>query len=117
MSDIKDVKLNGNIYSVTRIMNRNGVENDGFGDSGRMFNCINFDIDEITHGEIKVGCSVQCGSYLARLFGWQDWIVTTPVTEILSVNDDQTEVKFKTQNSTYMAKAWGSKNELSGGEG
>lgn len=103
---LNEVKLNGQCYSLRRIKNKEGVENDGFGDSGRMFNCINFDIDEITHGEIKVGCSVQCGSLLARSFGWQDWVVTTPVTEIVRVNEDRTEVEFKTQNSTYIAKAW-----------
>lgn len=108
-----DIKLKGTHFSLKRILNKAGVKNDGFGDSGLMFNCIAWRDDEcktpiVTHGEIKLGCSIQCGTPFARTMQWQDYVVTTPVTKILSVKEEngKMEVKFKTLNSTYIATSW-----------
>src|ERR1700735_2152390 len=96
-----DIKLKGKHFSLKRILNKEGVKNDGFGDSGLMFNCIAWSDDDskpatITHGEIKLGCSIQCGTPFARMFDWQDYVVTTPVTKIISViyEDGKMEVTF-----------------------
>lgn len=93
------VKLNGGIYYLKR-------ERDGAGDSGRMLNAINPNTAQVeATGEIIVGCCVQCGSPFAGTYSKQDWWLTTPVTEILKVNEDATEVEFKTGNSIYTIKA------------
>lgn len=95
---ITNVKLNGSRYSLVR-------DGDGAGDSGRMLNAIHPEIMEDIPGQIIIGYLIQCGSRFPRSMQWQDWWLTTPVVEILSVNDDRTEVKFKTKNSTYTVRA------------
>jgi hypothetical protein len=51
------------------------------------------------NGEIRIGHPT-VGLNLDR------WVVTTPVTQILSVNKDKTEIKFKTKNSIYTLTAF-----------
>ena len=93
------VKLNGGRYSLYR-------ERDGAGDSGMMLEAIDPDTGEVvSHGEIIIGHSIKCGSPLARTFG-SDWWITTPVTEILEVNEEKTEARVKTGNSIYKVKAF-----------
>lgn len=89
-------------YSLTR-------DRDGKGDSGMMFRSINPETGEQEGeaGDIIVGCCIQCGTPFARTFG-QDWWLTTPVTEILSCEEEGESkvVKFKTRNSNYTAKTF-----------
>lgn len=97
---ITEVKLNGGKYNLRR-------DSDGIGDSGTMLNCIDVNNGMVeAQGEIRVGYCVQCGSHYARSYSQQDWWMTTPVTEILFVNEDKTEVKFKTRNSYYTVRAF-----------
>jgi hypothetical protein len=93
------VVLNGSQFSLRR-------DTDGAGDSGPMFNSINPKTEEMTHGVVQVGDCLQCGSVSARSYSYQDWWCTTPVTEILEVNEDNTEVKVKTNNSYYTIRAF-----------
>lgn len=102
------VKLKGGVYSLSRIGDRAG-------DSGRMFRAIGPKGKQVgKDGLIKVGCAVQCGTYFARSYENQDWWMTTPVTKILSVKTISGDlpsikvmiVKFKTKNSTYIAKGF-----------
>jgi len=98
MDEITEVKLNGKRYSLRR-------ESDGRGDSGMMLNAIcPKEFKAVDKGVIKVGYAVQCGSPFARTMDNQDWWCTTPVSKILSVNDDKTEVRFKTGNSIYICR-------------
>ena len=79
---------------------------DGAGDCGPML--FGFGLDEggndiinTPNGSIKVGFAVECGSVYARTTSWQDYWMTTPITEILEINDDKSFVRFKTKNSEY----------------
>ena len=106
---MKSVVLKPGRLSLTR-------KRDGAGDSGPMWRL--FDgpktiesneyvwVDDAKPGEIRVGCGIRCGSITARSFSAQDWWQCSPVTEILKVNDDKTEVEFKTGNSIYIAKSF-----------
>jgi hypothetical protein len=95
-------------YSLRRIR-------DGAGDSGPMFLAVNNkeSLKQKTlvyykiPGTIKVGSSVRCGTPFTRSHQEQDYWHTTQVKQILTVNKDRTEVKFKTMNgSTYIAKSF-----------
>jgi len=58
------------------------------------------------HGEIHVGCKIECGAITARTYGMQDFWLTTEVTEFLDVvetEDGVTKVTFQTRNSVYEA--------------
>ena len=89
------ITLAGSTYHLSR-------ERDGAGDSGPMLNAINPSGERVgENGELHLGCSVQCGSFYARTMQWQDWWLTTPITEFLEISEDKTKVKFKTGNSIY----------------
>lgn len=94
------VIMNEGYYICTR-------DDDGKGDSGPML----ISIDPVTNeavgknGEIRIGCLVKCGSMLARSYTAQDWWLTSKVIQILKVNKDRTEVKFRTLNSTYTVRS------------
>jgi hypothetical protein len=56
------------------------------------------------NAEPEVGCCMQVGSPYARSFSSRDWWMTTPVTEIVSREEEEdgtVTVVFKTKNSTY----------------
>lgn len=105
---MKSVVLKPGRFSIQR-------ERDGAGDSGPMWRLFDYDksveavdyfwIEDAEPGEIRIGCGIRCGSINGRSFSGQDWWQTTGVTEILEVNDDKTEVKFKTGNSIYTARS------------
>ena len=54
-----------------------------------------------------VGWALKVGSPIARTYSWQDYWMTTPVTEIVELveNKEGLYVKFKTGNSLY--EFWG----------
>lgn len=82
-------------YSLRRV-------DDGAGDSGGLSCLIKDEAGKIIteyNAKPKVGYSVQVGSITARTFGYQDYWVTTPVTEILEEKDNY--VRFRTRNSEY----------------
>jgi hypothetical protein len=83
-------------------------EDQSVGDSGPAFECLDPETLEIVGvaGEIRVGHLAKCGSIFARSYQSQDWWRTSPVLEILSVNEDSTEVKFRTRSRTYVAKSF-----------
>jgi hypothetical protein len=60
-------------------------------------------------GEVHVGCHIQCGSINGRSYSSQDYWTTTKVTEIIEAAEDNSWVRFKTKNSTYVAGILGSK--------
>lgn len=78
-------------------------DRDGAGDAG--FSLVS--LDPITgervgeHGELHLGARIQCGSHYARSYTYQDWWMTTAITEFLEVSEDNSYVKFKTGNSVY----------------
>jgi len=81
----------------------------GCGDSGPVLHPVDRNSGSIAsvgdNGEIRVGMSVLCGSLTARTYNCQDWWLTTAVEEIVEVNEDRTEVKFRTHSGTlYTAK-------------
>ena len=82
-------------YRLTRLR-------DGAGDSGPMSQTIEWDDDEkatiCENARPKVGASMIVGSYMASYL-WQDWWMTTPVTEI--IEETENYCRFKTQNSEY----------------
>lgn len=96
---MKKIKLKGQRFSLRR-------ERDGAGDSGLLFTPFDWKNHEETGetGEIIVGLGIKCGSHYARTMQYQDWWLTTPVTEIISISSDQKEAKFRTGNSVYIAK-------------
>ena len=49
-----------------------------------------------------IGCRLLVGTVTAVTFSTRDWWMTTPITEIISENDE--EIKFKKTNSTYTFK-------------
>jgi hypothetical protein len=57
-------------------------------------------------GEVRVGCAIRIGSFYASSYSSQDWWQTTEIIEILDVNKDKTEIRFKTSNSEYIAKSF-----------
>lgn len=89
------VKVTGSRYSLSRV-------GDGVGDSGGRLEAINPLTAKVESGfgVIKVGFCVLCGSIGTRTFGNDFWL-TTPVTEILEIGEDNKYVKFKTKNSVY----------------
>lgn len=93
---MKKIKLKGSRFHLSR-------ESDGEGDSGHLLVSINPDTMDSYQNEIRVGCCVQCGSLYARSMQWQDYWMTTPVTEILEVTTNT--VKFKTKNSIYIVES------------
>lgn len=95
------VQLKPGKYGLSRI-----EPNDGAGDSGPVLISRDPENDfkrKGEFGEIHVGCRIECGSITARSYSAQDYWLTSLVTEILSVNEDRTEVIFKTGNSKYKA--------------
>jgi hypothetical protein len=82
-------------YRLTRLR-------DGAGDSGPMSQTIEWDDDEkatiCENARPKIGASMIVGSYMASYL-WQDWWMTTPVTEI--IEETENYCRFKTQNSEY----------------
>jgi hypothetical protein len=81
---------------------------DGAGDSGGMLISIDPATQQTSgeNGDIVKGCCIRCGSHFARTMQWQDYWTTTPVVEILEVNEDNSVVKFKTGNSVYEVKSF-----------
>lgn len=102
------VTLKGGTFSLYR-------ERDGAGDSGAMLQPNKWPTkypatwdgfrNTGKNGQIIVGAAVRCGTFGARTMQYQDFWQTTPVTAILEVNADKTEVKFKTGNSIYIVKS------------
>ena len=81
---------------------------DGAGDSGSMSN-IGRLVDgkeEWEHNaEPRVGWVIRVGSSFSRTFSYTDYWTTTPVTEILSREEDKdgrVTVEFRTGNSEYV---------------
>lgn len=95
---MKSVQMKGSRFSIER-------ESDGRGDYGMLYPTEDDSKLEKRVGLINVGQSVFCGAWRATMFGADTYWITTKVTEILEVNDDKTEVKFKTGNSIYIAKS------------
>lgn len=98
------VRLKPGKYGVWRI-----VPADHAGDSGPVLISRDPENDfkrKGEFGEIHVGCRIECGSITARSYSAQDFWLTSIVTEIVSVNEDHTEVIFKTGNSTYRAESF-----------
>lgn len=99
------IQMKGSRFSVERLR-------DGGGDAGALWP---FDWDDKEHfgrkledaqwGEIRIGSGVFCGAWRTTMFGADTFWQTTPVTEILEVNEQRTYVKFKTRNSLYEAKS------------
>jgi hypothetical protein len=84
-------------YSLSR-------EGDHAGDSGLLSKRHWPDKHEDKDPTPVVGASMQVGSFYARTYQAQDYWVTTPITEIVSVVEtgDETTVVFKTRSgSTY----------------
>lgn len=107
---MKSIKLKPGKYSLKR-------ERDGAGDSGPSFMSLKepegkegYYYDELKKvgdfGEIHVGCRIECGSITGRSYSAQDYWLTSHVTEILEVADDNSWVRFKTGNSTYKAESF-----------
>jgi len=46
-----------------------------------------------------IGCCLKVGTVTAGMFSSRDWWMTTPITEIIS--EDEQEIRFKTKNSIY----------------
>jgi hypothetical protein len=103
MENINQVMLKGNRFTLVR-------QGDSEGDSGNMLVSIlpsSRDGGTVLNGAITVGYCVRCGSSIARSFQWQDYWQTTPVVEILSVNEQEDEVTFKTKSgSIYTVTGW-----------
>lgn len=76
---------------------------DGAGDTGARSEAIAWNEDgtfkEVIGYKPTVGCSMLVGSVTARSYSYQDYWLTTVVTEILEEKEDY--VKFKTGNSVY----------------
>jgi len=110
----KKVKLSGSRWSVERTR-------DGAGDSGSMLLALDPKKKfkgPLTHqeqlvvgelGEIRVGCAVLVGSYMARSYQHQDWWRTTlvkKITRVVQKGKEVIEVRFKTVNgSDYIARS------------
>jgi hypothetical protein len=64
---------------------------------------------EVTGSVPVIGCSVLVGSVTARSYSYQDYWLTTKVTEILEEEKDEDgmylRIKFKTENSIYELRA------------
>lgn len=92
---------------------------DGAGDSGSRVEAIRWNDD----GTLKcvegnrpiIGCSMLVGSVTARSYSYQDYWLTTPVTEILEELMDEDGslmyVRFKTGNSEYELTSNNYKND------
>ena len=78
-------------------------DRDGEGYSGSMVQALEFDGEtpggKVVGHEPMVGCCLKVGTMTAGMFSSRDWWMTSPITEITSETD--TEIKFKTGNSTY----------------
>lgn len=77
---------------------------DGAGDEGSCVIAWKYDPEgkkerENVGNEPIVGCCLEVGSVTARSMQWQDFWLTTEITEILEKKDGY--VKFKTGNSEY----------------
>ena len=75
---------------------------DKAGDSGSICNLLWEEDGEFKveyHGRPRVGVAVMVGSSVTRTMQYQDWWQTSYITEILE--DNETYIKFKTQNSIY----------------
>jgi len=76
---------------------------DGAGDSGARVEARRWNedgtFDKVVDNRPVVGCEFLVGSVTARMFGDQDYWLTTAVTEILE--ETKEFVRFKTGNSEY----------------
>jgi len=90
-----EIKSGGGNYYLER-------DRDKAGDYGTMLRSLDIEGKQVgENGELHLGCSIQCGSQYARTMQWQDWWLTTPITEFLEISKDGTFVKFRTKNSVY----------------
>jgi hypothetical protein len=71
---------------------------DGAGDSGSDIQALD-DQGNLMGRHPMVGYRLLVGSPIARSYSFQDFWLTTPITEIIIEEKDY--VKFKTTNSTY----------------
>lgn len=73
------------------------------GDSGPLSKAIEWNGDGTPRAVVSnrptVGCSMLVGSPVARAYVAQDYLLTTPVIEILV--DEPNYVRFKTRNTEY----------------
>jgi len=80
---------------------------DGAGDVGSDSQAIKWKedgtLEKVVSHKPTVGCSMYVGSSTARTYQYQDYWLTTEVTEILEDTGDY--VRFKTGNSEY--EWWG----------
>ena len=82
---------------------------DGAGDQGSLVQAIKWNEDrtfkEVVDNKPVVGCSLLVGSATARSYSYQDYWLTTQVTEIIEENKNPEGkliyVKFRTRNSEY----------------
>lgn len=76
---------------------------DGAGESGARSEAIKWNddgsYDKIAGHKPIIGCSMLVGAVTARSYSYQDWWLTSVVTEVIEETDDY--VKFKTNNSIY----------------
>ena len=77
---------------------------DGTGDEGSCVRAWKYDPEgkkerKIVGNEPIVGCSLEVGSLTARTMQWQDFWLTTEITEIIEHKDNYW--RFKTGNSEY----------------
>jgi len=92
---IEKVEMSRGTYYLAR-------DQDQAGDCGAMLRSLDVEGKQVgKNGELYLGCSVQCGSQYARTMQWQDWWLTTPITEFLEISEDGKFVKFRTKNSIY----------------
>lgn len=77
-------------------------ERDGVGDSGMWLEAFDWDNQTAEHeqGVLEIGKGCRCGSHYARTMQQQDWWLTTPIAEFLEISEDQTEIKFRTENGS-----------------
>ena len=77
-------------------------DRDGEGYSGclvQAFEVIDGKLGNVVGNEPMVGCCLKVGTMIAGTYSSRDWWLTSPITEIISENDEQ--IRFKTGNSSY----------------
>lgn len=89
------MKMNGNYFEIRR-------KRDAMGERGHILCPVDFEKKEIrdgSNGEIIIGC----GLFISNS---RTWWRTTVVEEIISVNEDNTEIVVRTSNSQYLIKSY-----------
>jgi hypothetical protein len=74
-------------------------DRDGEGYHGSRVEAIDPETGKVVGHEPMVGKCLLVGTLTAGTFSTRDWWCTSPITEIISVTNE--EMRFKTGNSTY----------------